>query len=117
MAASEELQKLIERYSDLLAENPDDVDKLINLAWSYERAGDYQQAVGYFRQAIERDPQNHDAYYGLGLALLGDGQVEEGLQALEKARDLAQNAEDRGETVIVSQQVEGHLYRFRATSQ
>jgi tetratricopeptide (TPR) repeat protein len=47
--------------------------------------GQLQPAVGYFRQAISREPQRAEAHFGLGLVLFKDGKAEEGLLSLEKA--------------------------------
>ena len=39
--------------------------------------GRVEEAVRAFRQALEKDADNHRAHFGLGLALLSQGQVQE----------------------------------------
>lgn len=98
---TQEWQHAIARYHQLVAEQPHDVRLLTNLAWSYERAGEYTQAVEHFKKALTLDQDYTDASYGLGLALLRNGQRQEALQALERAHALAGASEHRGFTVIV----------------
>lgn len=110
----QEFQKAIDRYHELARQNPYDVRILTNLAWSYERAGEYPQAVQQFKQALDVDQNYVDAQYGLGLALLGNGQHQEALEALKRAYQLAASAEDRGYMVTVQHHVEVLHRRYGA---
>jgi tetratricopeptide (TPR) repeat protein/S1-C subfamily serine protease len=47
--------------------------------------GRHDDAIAAFQRAIDLDPQSHLAYYGLGLALQGDGQQSKAAQAFEQA--------------------------------
>ena len=113
MSVTEGFQKTIERYHDLIRQNPDDVGLLTNLAWSYERAGQYQEAIQHFRRASELNPQDYNVYYGLGLALMGHGQRQEALKAFLRARDLAHEGTDHSTMVIVAKQVESISHRLK----
>jgi tetratricopeptide (TPR) repeat protein len=52
------------------------------------RMGDAAAAIPHFRAALERDPTQGAALYGLGRALLESGEREAGLAALERHREL-----------------------------
>jgi len=96
-------------------QNPYDIRVLTNLAWSYERAGEYPQAVQQFRQALSLDQNDVNALYGLGLALLGNGQQREALEVLEQAHRLAAESDDRSYMVTVQHQVEVLFRRYRGS--
>jgi TonB family protein len=52
-------------------------------------AANYEAAVGYFRQIIQRDPSNASAYYQLGLAYSSMGKHQETINAYKKAIELS----------------------------
>jgi len=104
--------KVIDQYHELSRQNPYDVRILTNLAWAYERAGEFPQAVQQFRQALDLDQNYTDAQYGLGLALLGNGQNQDALQVLERASQLASHSEDRSYMVTVQHHVDVYHRRF-----
>ena len=112
MTAADELQQVIDRYHDLLRQAPNDLGLLINLAWSYERAGQYPEAIQQFRRALELNPQDYNAHYGLGLALMGNGQAQQALAEMLRARDLVADSNDRSAMVILTRQVDSIRHRL-----
>jgi tetratricopeptide (TPR) repeat protein len=112
---SDEIQDTVKYYADLSRKNPDDLDTLINLAWSYDRAGDFPQAIERFRQALAMNEGNVHVHYGLALALLGSGQTADALQEFRAAYDLVARSEDQAEKAILSKQIEAYLRRLEAT--
>jgi predicted Zn-dependent protease len=63
----------------------DGVDSFFNLGYAYWLDGDASAAVWWLREAVRRDPADHEAHFVLGVALAATGsQVEAGLE-----RDLA----------------------------
>lgn len=46
----------------------------------------YEEALGFLREALELDPNNVDAFYYLGLVRIATGKVEEATDVLEQAR-------------------------------
>lgn len=103
----------IDRYHELLHQTPNDIGLLLNLAWSYERVGQYAEAVQQFRRALDLNEKSFDAYYGLGLALMGSGAKRDALTAFKKARDLAMSeSDDRSQMVMVAKQVEVYIHRL-----
>lgn len=112
MGSPEEFQKVIDRYHDLIHQTPNDIGLLTNLAWSYERAGHFPEAIQQFKRAMELNPQDYNVQYGLGLALLGNRQERDALEAFRRARDLAAEADDRSAMVIVQKQVDVFENRF-----
>lgn len=114
MTISEDIQKAITYYQDLVTQNPDDQDVLLNLAWSYERAGEYGQSIEQFHRVLDLDERDSRAYYGLGLALTGDGQYDEAIKSFVRARELASESDDHSYIVVVDRQVEAYLRRLQA---
>ena len=60
-------------------------------AWANLRSGQSDQAVSLFDSIIQNNPQNVDAYYGLGLAQKALGNKQRSIEAFQQAYDLAQN--------------------------
>jgi tetratricopeptide (TPR) repeat protein len=107
-----ELQNAISHFQGLIEKNPEDVRLQTNLAWSFERARDFSSAIEVFRQALSIDPNYTDAQYGLGLALLGNGQIEQALESFGRARKLADNSEDRGYVAVVHHHIDVFFRRY-----
>ena len=113
MTGPNELKKVIEHYNAMVRENPDDVVWMTNLAWSYERIGQYQEAIQQFQRALDVNEADFDVHYGLGLALLGDDRPQEAHEQFVRARDLVMTeSTDRSEIVMLSKQVEVLIRRL-----
>lgn len=112
MNKSEELHQVIDHYHDLLRQAPNDLGLLINLAWSYERAGQFPEAIQQFRRALELNSRDYNAHYGLGLACMGNGQMQEARAEFQQARDLAADSDDRSAIVIISRQIDSIGHRL-----
>lgn len=110
---TQDFQTAIDRYHELAHQNPYDTKVLTSLAWSYERAGEYPQAVQQFKQAIGIDQNQPDAYFGLGLALLGNNQISDAIEALEQAHRLAAQSDDLSYMVTLQHQVDVLLRLYR----
>jgi tetratricopeptide (TPR) repeat protein len=74
------------RASELLG--PDDPHLLVYQARAEGRRGRWPEAVAAFRRAVESDPYDAAALFGLGRALVSAGEREEGLAVLERHRAL-----------------------------
>ena len=105
MAANEALQKTIDRYHELIRLTPNDAGLVTNLAWSYERAKEYPEAIQAFRRALELNSSDHNIFFGLGLAQMGQGDFSEARKSFGRAEELARNSADRSAMAIISQQV------------
>jgi tetratricopeptide (TPR) repeat protein len=111
---TDELETAIESYRQTLDQNPNDAETLVNLAWSYNNAGDYQQAIETFNQALAIDDGASDAHFGLGIAYMHHRQPEAALQAFERALELASDVRDHGHAVIVTQQAQSYIQRVQS---
>lgn len=75
----------------------------IGQAWGFHRRGQNDQAINELKSVLSTDPDNVDAYYGLGLAHRANGSNDEAVAAFKKAYSLATAAYDslksaRGDT-------------------
>lgn len=57
----------------------------VSLAWAYYFARDYERALEQVRKALEMEPRFDFAYWIMGLALAGQGRMDESIAALNQA--------------------------------
>jgi hypothetical protein len=58
---------------------------LLGTGISFARAGEWEEAVRYFNQAVEQYPNSFKSFYNLGMAYSYQGEFEESLKKLNKA--------------------------------
>jgi tetratricopeptide (TPR) repeat protein len=71
---------------------PADVAAAIDSGNAAYRAEDYQAALRHYREAARRDESLAAAWFGIYMAELALGNVEEANRAIERARELAPGA-------------------------
>lgn len=107
MTKGGDFQKIIDHYQALIQQTPDNIELATNLAWCYERVGDYRNAIYEFHRALDLSESDFNARYGLGLALLGEGKRREALKQFELARaSIVKESSDRSAVIMLSKQVE-----------
>ncbi len=67
-----------------LKENPDDTRILISLAEAYFERKQFNEAVTYYKRAVQADPSDADIYNDIGLAMHYMGNSAEGLKYIEE---------------------------------
>ena len=75
------LQKSVDIY-------PDYFPSQFSLATLMEKAGLFSNAIIHYEKAAQLDPQNCWTYHGLGIALIGTGQMGKAVPALLKAVEI-----------------------------
>jgi tetratricopeptide (TPR) repeat protein len=75
-------------YEQRLLAEPDNCVFLNNLGVLFCKEGNYPAAREYFRMAMAEDPSYPVFHYNLGMALKGEGKLDEAEAELEKAKDL-----------------------------
>lgn len=68
-------------------------DQLYNLGVIEHNRGDYEKAISYFRQSLERNPNIDHIYYSLAASFAMKGDVTEAVRNLQRAVEL--NEENR----------------------
>lgn len=68
-------------------------DQLYTLGVMEHNRGDYEKAVTYFRQSLEKNPKSDHIYYSLAASCAVKGEIAEALRNLQKAVEL--NEENR----------------------
>ncbi|MFM7058958.1 MAG: tetratricopeptide repeat protein [Planctomycetota bacterium] len=67
------------------AERIDSFEEYLELAWRHERAGDQQQAIVAYQQALQHEPMRPIAWYDLGVLYEATGQPELAVNAWTQA--------------------------------
>jgi cytochrome c-type biogenesis protein CcmH/NrfG len=92
--------ELIAELEAALAEDPDDVEAMDELATAYSAAADYDSAVLWRQEIVARDPDDADARLALGVALFNagdlDGAEEQWATVVEFAPDRPEGYFDLG---------------------
>ncbi len=78
-------QKYAQEESGILAINPSYGDMYYQIADVLAKRYLFRESVTFYRQALELDPENWQAYAGLGTSLSRIGKEDEAKQMLEKA--------------------------------
>lgn len=76
---------LITRYRQLLKDEPDNIDALNGLGIALGQQGRFDEAIRYFRLAIEIKSDFADAHSNLGVALVRSGNIDDGIKHLKEA--------------------------------
>jgi putative PEP-CTERM system TPR-repeat lipoprotein len=85
-------KEAIEQYTTLLQSDPNNAMLLNGLAWTYQEEKD-SRALATAEKAYQLDPGNADVVDTLGWILVQNGNTARGLEMLNRAIDLAPNAQ------------------------
>ncbi|MGH7598500.1 MAG: tetratricopeptide repeat protein [bacterium] len=81
----ETYDKAIEAYENALAQNPNYIEAMINLANIYYARRELKRARQLLERAVQLDPDNHTIYYNLGNVYDEAAELQRSLQAYQKA--------------------------------
>jgi tetratricopeptide (TPR) repeat protein len=87
-----ETQAAIDAFEAALAVDPGYTPIFIELAEASRQSGLQGKAIGYYREALERDPGNFAAISGEGAALVEKGALEKAKRNLAKLQSLCGDA-------------------------
>lgn len=91
---SSDPDKAIQEWSRELQISPKHVPARLQIALEYIKRGDEKKALPFATQAVKLDPVSFAAHYALGRALVAAGELPQGTDELEKARELAPDSPD-----------------------
>ncbi|WP_379921200.1 tetratricopeptide repeat protein [Erythrobacter sp. R86502] len=89
--AAGEAQAATDAFEAALAVDPGHTPVLVNLAEAAQLQGLQGKAIRYYREALDRDPDNFAAISGEGTALVEKGAVEKAKLNLAKLQSLCGN--------------------------
>jgi len=75
-------------FTNSLDENPDDIEAIMGMAQVFENAEKWRKAEKFYRELIAVDPDNPEHYRSMSRVLLQQGEPDESLRYLEKAKRL-----------------------------
>ena len=97
---------MVKRINQLrrdLDQNPGDMAAAVELADIYQRAGMWDQAAGFYEQALEIEAEHPQLLVNLGLCYRGLGRFEDALVSFEEAIRLdPENWQSLFNTVVVA---------------
>ena len=85
---ADNLEEAEYNFMNALDENPDDIEAVMGMAQVFENAEKWRKAEKFYRELIAVDPDNPDHYRGMSRVLLQQGEPDESLRYLEKAKRL-----------------------------
>lgn len=99
LAKADELYRMyayseaIESYERLLKRNPDSDYIIQQLAYSYQKVGQFKTALGYYEKHVESRRARYEDQFQYGMLLLIDEQLEKAVEQFQKCMDL--NPDDK----------------------
>ena len=90
---SKDLKASVALYQAVIAQQPDDVAALNNLAWASGQLGD-AKAIGYGERALQLAPDSPLVLDTVGVLLVGQGDTAKGVDYLARAVSLAPDRPD-----------------------
>jgi tetratricopeptide (TPR) repeat protein len=78
----------------LLKDFPDNVNAIIQMANLWERHGDADRAMEYFRKVLEKDPKRADVYKSMGWFYMNKQEYEQAIEHWQKALEIDPNIPD-----------------------
>jgi len=85
---ADNLEEAEYNFMNALDENPDDIEAVMGMAQVFENAEKWRKAEKFYRELIAVDPDNPVHYRGMSRVLLQQGEPDESLRYLEKAKRL-----------------------------
>ena len=79
----------LDYYKQKVAAEPNKAGTRVDLGYTYFLLGKNTEAIRELNQALVLDPKSFDAYYNLGLVMLGEKRYNEALQKFTKAVELS----------------------------
>jgi tetratricopeptide (TPR) repeat protein len=84
LASQEEREMFVEIYSDMLDNDPSNIDVLMKRARLYFELHKFDSAVEDYTKIIKLNDKIHEAYFGRGMALGRSGHVRKGIKDLSE---------------------------------
>ncbi len=97
-----EVDKAIDAFESALTIQPGSAAIYLNLAEATRRQGLQGKALHYYREVLERDPQNLDAISGEGAALVEKGAVEKAKRNLARLQGICGTNCDPSKTLAAA---------------
>lgn len=104
-----DLQEALTNYTAALNLNPACEAALTNRATTHFKLKNYESAAADARRAIQVKPDYFKAHYRLGMSLAQLGYLEEALEALKRAEELAPSEDEKQDIRIQAQKTESKL--------
>lgn len=89
---STNLNSTLKHFQEGIAKNPDSIDDLYGMAFTFDKLGQSNQALEAFQRAIRLAPNDEDILRDMGIAYFKLGRTNEAIPLLQRA--LSINADD-----------------------
>lgn len=89
----------VESYAKLLKRNPDNEYYIQQIAYCYQKMGQYQQALSYYEKHVQSKRAKYEDQFEYGMLLLTDQQFEKAIEQFRKCMEL--NSTDKRPTAQI----------------
>lgn len=99
----------IEEIAKSAQENPDDIEAQRQYGWALYAEMRYQDAIEVLKKAAEKDPQDPETHYALGLASKQGGQNELAMQAFQATLENLGRIESKPRATMMERLARGNI--------
>lgn len=85
----------------------------VKTGWNLYNDKKYPEAIQSFEKALEEDPQDSDALYGLALALKASGQTKKAIETFEKTIKVMETIDDRVRALMLERLARGQIAQLK----
>ena len=89
--------------------NPQNNEELVKRGWLYYGRQNYDKAIDDFSKALDKDPENPDIIFALGLAYKGSGATQKAIETFEKVLLFMDKYPDPVEGRMLQRLIHGHI--------
>jgi tetratricopeptide (TPR) repeat protein len=93
--------------------NPQETPEFLERGWLFYSQKKYESAEADFRFVLQREPENVDALYVLGLTLKAMGKSQQAMDALSRIDDALTRIEDHQRAVMVARLAHGLVNQIK----
>jgi tetratricopeptide (TPR) repeat protein len=93
--------------------DPKDNEGLVQRGWLYYSKQSFNQALDDFSNALNKDPDNPDTIYALGLAYKASGAAQKAIETFEKVLLHLDKYQDAVEARMLLRLVHGHINQLK----
>lgn len=93
--------------------NPQNATEYLERGWLYYTHQNLEKAISDFQTALEKEPNNIEVLYALGLALKASGATQQALKIFIRIDEVINYVDDRQRRTMISRLTHGQINQIR----